>query len=52
MKGTVFTMEENLDEEFFVEMLNSKKGELAIKQAEKFKEIMCWYGCAIREVRK
>ena len=51
MKGTVFTMEENLDEEFFVEMLNSKKGELAIKQAEKFKEIMCWYGCAIREVR-
>ena len=40
MKGTVFTMEENLDEEFFVEMLNSKKGELVIKQAEKFKEIM------------
>jgi putative GTP pyrophosphokinase len=51
MKGTVFTMEENLDEEFFVEMLNNKKGELVIKQAEKFKEIMCWYGCAIREVR-
>ena len=51
MKGTVSTMEENLDEEFFVEMLNSKKGELAIKQAVKFKEIMCWYGCAIREVR-
>ena len=51
MKGTVFTMEENLDEEFFAEMLNSKKGELAIKQAEQFNEIMCWYGCAIREVR-
>lgn len=44
-------MNENLGEDFFADILNSKKEKNILEQSEKFKKIMCWYGCAIREVR-
>lgn len=44
-------MNENLGLEFFNEFVANKDSEGFTKQAEKFKEIMCWYRCAIREVR-
>lgn len=44
-------MNENLGEDFFADILNTQKGKDVLKQSEKFQEIMCWYGCAIREVR-
>lgn len=44
-------MNENLGEKFFEELLNTHKTDEALFQAEKFQQIMCWYDCAIREVR-
>ena len=43
-------MNERLGMEFFANYVkNSDAGNFAAT-AEKFKQMMCWYGCAIREV--
>lgn len=44
-------MDKNLNQNFFSEILDSQKRVLTIEQTTKFNTIMCWYGCAIREVR-
>lgn len=44
-------MNENLGIEFFKEYVNNKSTEGFVKEAEKLNEIMCWYSCAIKEVR-
>ncbi len=44
-------MNKDLGEDFFTEVINHRNDSDALKSIEKFNQIMCWYGCAIREVR-
>lgn len=44
-------MNEKLGFEFFAEFVKSSDAGNFADTAQKFREIMCWYGCAIREVR-
>lgn len=44
-------MNKDLGEDFFTEVINHRNDSDALKNIEKFNQIMCWYGCAIREVR-
>lgn len=44
-------MNKDLGEDFFTEVINYRNDSDALKSIEKFNQIMCWYGCAIREVR-
>ncbi len=44
-------MNEQLGIEFFTEFVKSSDAGSFQNTAEKFREIICWYGCAIREVR-
>jgi len=43
-------MSDILTEDFFAEVLTSDTEDLKSNK-KRFREIMCWYGCAIREVR-
>lgn len=44
-------MNKDLGEDFFTEVINYRNDSDALKSVEKFNQIMCWYRCAIREVR-
>lgn len=44
-------MDKNLSQNFFADMLNGQSNKSAVEEAQKFNTVMCWYGCAIREVR-
>ncbi|MDE7432397.1 MAG: GTP pyrophosphokinase family protein [Lachnospiraceae bacterium] len=44
-------MNKDLGEDFFKDIINQRNSSGALKNIEKFNQIMCWYGCAIREVR-
>lgn len=44
-------MNKDLGEDFFTDVVNHRNDSGALKNIEKFNQIMCWYGCAIREVR-
>ena len=44
-------MNKELGEDFFANVLDYRNSNETIQMFEKFNQIMCWYGCAIREVR-
>lgn len=44
-------MNKDLGEDFFTEVINYRNDSDVLKNLEKFNQVMCWYGCAIREVR-
>lgn len=44
-------MDKNLNQNFFSEILDNQSKSSAIRPTDRFNKIMCWYGCAIREVR-
>lgn len=44
-------MDKSLNQNFFLDIIDNKIDKSAIEQTHKFNTLMCWYGCAIREVR-
>ena len=44
-------MNKDLGEDFFTEVINYRNDSDVLKNLEKFNQVICWYGCAIREVR-